>query len=459
MKKIAQVLVVLIMIISITFSCSKETSIGSDLVEQDVPPIQFTDTLTMKTSSILENPISIFNSLNSYLWGNFVDPVFGRIVSEIYFQFRIASNIGRPDFTNSRLDSLILLLEYSPPLFYGDSIVPQHLQVYKVIEDMTFMNYDSDQTFEVDESLLLGEQTFIPANVRDDSVSNIILYNNSGVGTSTTLNPHLRITLNPLYANTLLLHDYLDTTNLEALNENLLDAFKGLYLKTGDISNDQSSMLGFRMNASSLMLYYTKDDTLKQQYVFGINNSGVKLSNIQHDISGTVLENHVNNTEIGDTILYLQGMVGPNIKIDIPYAKNFKDKIIVNKAELEFTISKDVDADTVFHTINQIGISEKNTDGEFTIISDVTFAFDRGRLDIFGGDVEESVGPNNEPIKVYRFNISSHFQEIIDNEDTESSIFLRILDKSQNASRTILYGPGHSQFPAKLTLTYTNTDQ
>ena len=125
MNKFTQLLFVLIAISCFTFSCSKETTIGSDILEQDNPNILFTDTLTFTTSMEAEDPVLIYQpnqpiSIN-YLWRYFSDPIFGNVQSDIYTQFRINANTY-PSFLDAgaTLDSLVLFLELDSAGIYGD---------------------------------------------------------------------------------------------------------------------------------------------------------------------------------------------------------------------------------------------------------------------------------------------------------------------------------------------------
>ena len=455
MKIIAQTRFVLsAMVLLIISACSESTPIGADLLQQDQSDIRFTDTLTLHTSTIREDSVRIFDpnpeaQFDSYLCGNYTDPVFGTAISDLYIQFRNSSS-NPPDFTSTTIDSLVLKLEYDT--IYGDPDVIHNFEVFQINEFIpNDTSYFSDQVFSVDNQII-GSKMFRAAVLDSDSlfvreftIQDSILIRKTP--------PHLRINLsesNPALANLLTSLDSMDYVD----SESFISAFNGLYIKS--VSPNQS-MLSFNLTAvnSGITIYYKTPAGDNAQYEYSIFSSNVKHTNFRHDFSGTPVETAFNDQSIGDSILYLQGASGPNIEIDIPFATTLRDQIIVNKAELTFTIATPTD-ETIFTPVEQLILTRRNDDGVLVVIPDVLFALTLSNLSgLFGGSITTD---NGLMLQTYTMNISSHLQSIIDG-DQPSQIILRAFPKQETGSRVILYGPGHSQYPTKLKLTYTNLNQ
>ena len=433
-------------VLSLANSCSRPTPIGADLLEQDRANVLFTDTINLITSSVSEDSVLTYSSditrqLGRYLCGQFDDPVFGQTNSDIYTQFRYGST-GAPDFSasNIRLDSVVLLLAYDTLGFYGDTTLPQSIEIYRVTETMDSSDtYFSNATFTTESTPIGAINNFMP-----EPTSSVVLEDMDG-DTISTIDPHLRIRLDDSFGMLLL-----DTANYES-QEVFMEAFKGLQIRA---TQTAEAMMGFRLlgpvsSVTRLSVFFTENDTVELNYNFIVSEVAVKLASFEHDYVGTDIPPFIDDTQLGDSILFLQGMAGPNIKIEIPGSQQLGN-IIVNKAELEFTVATHPDDDMMnFPPARNIIISRKDTDGDLVLINDVLFNFAA-----FGGIAEEVDDGNGNMVTKYKFNISSHFQEMV-NGNLPDPLFLRIFGKQETASRVVFYGPGHSQFPAKLNLAYT----
>jgi hypothetical protein len=229
---------------------------------------------------------------------------------------------------------------------------------------------------------------------------------------------------------------------------NFLELFNGIHVKALTTSD---GIVSFDLadNVSGMTIYY-EQDSLKKQYRYSFSSTAVRFSNFKHDPSGYVLENFLDVPNKGDSLVFLQSMGGPNVKIEIPYAGKL-DNLIVNKAELEFTYAiLDEDNEVVFKPLSRMVIVRKESaDEPFLFISDVILG---GQS--FGGFVKESDVGGGNIVNRYSLNISSYFQQMVDGT-ADNTIYLRAFPKQETAGRAVLFGPGHSVYPAKLILTYT----
>ena len=149
----------------VTFSCSKPTIVGSDLLAQDQIDIGFTDTFSLITTNVLTDSVRTFspefnNQMVAYLVGEMDDPIFGRTVARIHANFRSGSE--EPDFTDAVLDSVVLVLPYYGFSQYGDTMQMYGLDVYELAEQMSSENeYFSNAEFQIGD-LIGTSDLFIP---------------------------------------------------------------------------------------------------------------------------------------------------------------------------------------------------------------------------------------------------------------------------------------------------------
>ncbi len=438
MKKITlSIWPVLAIVVLMVSSCSRPTPVGAELLEQDKANVAFTDTLSLIAKTVPVDSVRTYSSLNDlqlsvYLCGDFNDPVFGNTDASIYTQFRF--NNTPPNFTDVTLDSIVLLLQYDTVGFYGDTLTPQNLEIYRISETMdSSSTYFSNKTFAFDGTPLGGAYNFAP---KPSSQVQLI----SGTDTS-NVNPHLRIRLDDALGTELI------DTALYSSEARFLEQFHGLHIRSTSPTN---TMMGFRLlgTLSRMTIFYTKD-TLAGSYSFPVTDRGVKFTNYEHDYSSTNIPAFFNDTSMGDSLMFIQGMSGSDIDIDIPGASSFNN-IIVNKAELEFTVATLAgDDENLYPPPTRIILTERNDEGDLLVIDDVIFS-----LSAFGGQVEESVDNLGKTIRTYRLNISSHFQDLVDGV-ADKPLTLLIFGKQEVPTRAVLYGPGHSQYPAKINLAYT----
>jgi len=451
MRKVSGLQFALFMLtISILFSCAKSSPIGSDLLSGDQANIQFTDTITMQMATIKEDTVKAYEPasptntpFNFYPFGNFIDPVFGTVNASVFGQLRASTSITA-DLSGAVLDSAILSLVYNTDDFYGDYEELQTVSVYRLTEDMdATISYFSNQTFEFDPMPLATVQ-FTPSK---DSVN--ITEPSDTIPTISA--PKLRISLDQMFGADLLAEIqsiYGDTTLTNIEKETaFLDYFKGLHI-TSDVQTN--GMLNFFLSsgASALKLYYTSSDGDKSSVSFAFNSISAKMTHLDQTFSPEI-EMAFDDYSIGDTLLYLQALSGPNIEMKFPYADRLSN-IIVNKAELEFTISTENDDD--FPSPQQIMVTIRDDDGTYLFIEDVIFALNRSNITTFGGQVVDASSGGG--LQSYKMNISAIFQDKVDGINDEP-LYIRVFPKQEQSSRVKLYGPGHPQYPAKLNLTYT----
>lgn len=451
MSRFSLALVVLTLGIMTWSSCNDPSPIGAELLEQDQANVVFTDTFTLATSTISEDSILVYDpdpsvTYRNYLFGDFADPIFGKTTASIYSQ--VVLSFDPPDFSDATsLDSIVLSLDYDSLGTYGNLSEPYGIGIYRVTEDMDIEErYYSNQTFNFDSSNPLAElSSFAPRVSTLDSVDVISYVRPTDIDT-VRVEPHLRIRLDDAFGQELL---DLDSSSY-ASNTNFIEHFKGIYVKP---LNETAGILGFNLNnaVSRLTVYYS-EDTLQKEYSFRFSSSFVRITNLVSDVGGSVLADYIDDDTKGGELLFTQSMIGPNIRCEFPYADQL-DNVIINKAELEFTVAVlEDDNEALYTPINQLIISREDETAGQVFIRDVII----GGLNFGGTPRLQSSG--GVTVHRYNMNISSHFQEIVDGT-LENVIFIRPFPKQESAKRVVLYGPKDSVDPVKLKLTYTKLNQ
>lgn len=458
----------IMMFLLVTTSCNDSSLIGAEVVDPDRADVEFTDTLTLKATTIEGDPVETYNSLSllgNYLCGTFDDPILGKSKAIINTQIRLS---GIPDSATfagiseeiTVLDSVVFVLEYDTANFFGFSNTIQDVSISLLDEDM-----DNNETYTSDRSFAAASTPLFSKVVNPSQFDTTFAQIN--LSGDTVYAPQLRISLeqgDPLL-NDPLFTDYLfpSSSSVDPLqyyqNDTfLLQVLKGFQIEVNEGTSTPNLMMSFNLSSpiSGMYLYYsTPNDTLF--YRFSVNSSAARMVNFTHDYNNPNVNSFIDDTNLGDSLVFLQGMSGLNAKFSIPYARDLNN-VIVNQAQLELTVATilpDDNSTYYLDPITQLLLSKKDEDGDFVIISDLEAALSLGNITgVFGGDLTEENG-NNVVLQKYTMNISDHLQDIIDGVESSDEIFVTALAKAQNAQRVILFGPGHSTYPAKLNLTYT----
>ncbi len=433
-------------------SCNDPSALGSELLEEDQVDIFHTDTISIIASTVQEDSILTFDpnpsvNFNSFQFGDFNDPIFGNVVAGFYGQ--IIPGFNPPNYTDAVLDSIILTLQYDSSGIYGKVTDESFgLGIYRIMDVINLEEqYFSNQTLIVDEAMPLAEiSSFTPMFAVSDSIKGLIDYTFNPDGDTITIAPSLRIPLPLSLGDEFINYDSVDYSS----NTNFLELFNGIHVRP---LVQTPGMLSFDISALStagITVYYSRD-TVNVQYEYDFSSRFVQFNNFKHDRTGTIVEDFINTPERGDSLLFIQAMAGPNVKIEFPEIEAFQN-VIINKAELIFTVAIHPDDDQEnYPPIESLIAADINDNDEFVFLSDIVLGGNS-----FGGRVE-TVEEQGEIIQQYSMNISGYFQDIID-EVQDNTIYLRAFPKQERSDRVIIYGPGHSKYPMKLQLTYTKLD-
>lgn len=442
MKNITRLYVLLLSIAIGLTGCQDPITLGTDLLDEDQVNVGFTDTLNVQAKVIRGDTVLVYGPANTqrldnYLFGDFEDPLFGNTLATMYTQVRLERS--RPDFSDTALDSIVLVLPYDTTNVYGKIEAETFgLEVRRITEAMNNLElYYSNISFATDMTPL-GSLDFIPSL---DSIE-VVEFVSSNVQDTISFS-HLRVPLSTALGEELLNLDTLTTAN----DSTWLDYFKGIQIRP---TRGTPGILSFDLNDSraGIYLYYTEDDTIKRQFHFEVDNASARLSSYEHRYEGAPVSQFIDNVETSDSLFFLQGMAGLNTEIEILGLDQEKfENIIINKAELELNL-KPTDEESRFPPPDQLILSARNADGTLQVISDVTLSANSGAgLNIFGGQYDPDTN-------IYTMNLSAHLQEILKG-DRPSTMILTAFPKAENPERGVFYGPGNSMENVKIRLSFT----
>ena len=436
-------------------ACNDPASINTGVIASDELDLILENDFELTATTTLEDSVLTYipgSSNDRYPCGTFDDPDFGQTSAQLFLQFRYPVNPDIPIFEDATVDSLILHLGLAnSDRVYGDSSQTFEFEVYEVLEDMENVeNYYSNQVFET-EAMPLGSFSVDETDFsREISVTNFFTADTVVVD---TIQPQVSVELDATLAERLI--------NLDSLarlsNTNFLEVFKGLNIRPVS-SNDGMASFSFEQEASNtrisyftgrMTLYYQRDG-VPREYSWVVDPSfSTQVINYTSDLTGAPIEDAVDDPDVGNEQLYLQGYSGTNVKIAIDGWQSLSD-VIVNRAELE-VFARISEEDAALYPLPEQMIASELFNDQLVFVRDFSLATLPGQvIQTAGGDIEMV----EEGLYKYTLNISTHFQEILDGS-VNNEVFLRLFPKPYNVRRVILLGPEDPEYPMNLRLTYT----
>lgn len=430
-------------------SCEEPDEIGLDFIDDSVSITAYDFPVT--GYSILEDSVPTnYSNRNMLGFRNDQDQVFGAKKTSIYTEFRLPdNNLDLGD--NPELDSVFLVLYYSG--YYGDYTTHQQVRIFELSEN--FPETDDDAIY----STLTLDHKEIPIAdtlVRPDPKGEYLNDEEDS--------PYLRIRLDKEFGEKLV-----EQSGQEPFEDNssFLEFFKGLYITVEDLESDEEgailffNMLGsgqFEQN-SSIQLYYKHESedemvsTTRSFFVSEFSKRSTHIENFDYENAHEHLKKQVieNDTTYGDSLLFLESLAGVNIFIDFPHdsINELADKnATINMAELIIPVDENFDSDNYYSEDTPIPgdiyLLKKDEKGELSHIEDSYYGY-------FGGSYDEDK-------KHYTINITQHFQEIVEDLDSNFGMVLVISESYNNAYRVVLNGSGRTDNPLRLKLKYTILD-
>ncbi|MFW5757042.1 MAG: DUF4270 domain-containing protein [Bacteroidota bacterium] len=428
----------LISSILIWTSCTTELdTIGQDLIDGQLN-VDATDTLTIR--SITQTEDSVPSSLaQRNLLGFYSDQVFGNTLAGIYTEaipaspsFDIAGDLPPEEIL---IDSVVLSLATVD--YFGDPDAKLNINVYELSDTIPEGTLYSNNVVEKFNN---------PINLQSDfdlPMDSIFLGNDTVNKTA----PHLRIPLSEEFARKFI-DDPETTQNLNS-NDDFRGFFKGFYIEALSVSGmGAMAFLDATQALSNMIIYYKHDgDTVERSFTLPLNTpesrrythfSNFDYQNVAPEIQAQI-ENE--NAEIADSLLFIQSMANFRVKIEIPFINDFnlqQQEIAINSAKLIIPIDEEFLDDTLDIASALILLrgeedQDEQENSEFLSLIDQSLG-----SDYFGGNLDEDK-------MEYTFNITQHFQRVIDGSIKNTPLFLRISGSVENTGRAVLKGPGRTK--------------
>ncbi len=439
--------VVMIGAMAIWSSCIQVTEIGNDLLSDDIKIIGITDTFEMRARTVVEDSVITHSSstgsqILEHTFGKLDDPFFGKTTSEVVSQMFL-SEFGS-EFLEFDIDSVIMTLVYDSLGSYGDLDGPISVEVIRngtTLESTE--NYYSNDIFTKNLVPMGKKLDFIPNF--DDSIRV------DRPGDTTMLAPHLRIPMSDNFIKDL----QRQTPGTYEIDDSFTMWFKGVHIV---LSEGENTTIGINLNdlVSGMTIYYSApDSSLYKSYQFifsGRFGVHVQVATFKHNYTGSVVGEHLNDWDRGDSLVFTQAFSGVNTEFEILGLEDFED-VLINQAILEFYVADLAEDDlNLFPESKRIQTRTLNDEDRLVNSRDVNLAFAIQDLSFYGGDLITDDDGN----KLYRMNITASIQDIVQGR-AGNKIFLSSFLKQNDTRRVILYGPGHPDFPARLSIIYTET--
>ena len=424
-------------------ACSDSTPVGSVLLGNEDLEVVFEDDFDLSATTVITEPTLTYtaqnNSIQRHLAGQFNDPVFGASQSSFYFQMQYFGDLI-PNYEGATLDSGVLMLQLDTTFFAGDSVSNLNFEVFRLTEDISSLDsIDSDAVFNIQEDALGRLENYSPVDGRifrffDPQFLDTLEFANV-----------IRVPIGDDFSSEVLTID----GNEAPTSAELVPIFNGFLLTA---ETEQSAMVSFDISILALQsffsLYYTGPDSIARVYNYPLGFDRPIV--FEHDYTGTVIPDVLNVPVGGNDPLYLQGLNGVDVQVDISDMLRINDNIILNHAELEITLATEDTQNPDFPASPSLGLYRMDSNGRLVEIEDLELADLRGSREVVFDGTLNTTGTES----TYSFNFTTHAKGILDGIDT-GIIYISVFDKGADPSRTIVYGPDHDTSPMKLNLTFT----
>lgn len=434
MQSIKQLALLASILILALYACKEPEGIGLDVLpDGEEMPIAWIDTFTIEAKTVRFDSVRT-SGRGTYAIGDFGDPIFGRVQSQLYTQYKLNALPG-PFNSSYTVDSVILNLDYAGSYGRIDKLRgEQHIGVFEITEDLDETGtYYSDDTLTGVSTTPLGEKIFTP-----DLLNDIRLPYD-------TLDTSMRIKLDKSLGERIVASDSLND------NESFSNDFKGLAVRSlrNMVAPDFGGILFIDINSqdSRLELYYhTDEDTLN--YLFNINNNNAVYTQVSHQFSTEVADAISGGYPAGEEKLYVQSLAGTRIRINFPHLRNLNNlgAVAVNKAEIVLPVDENSLDDFGLPPI--LTVNSINAGDSAFVIND---QLEPNGINYYGGIYDSD---NKE----YVFNVARHIQSILSNPDQfDYGLYISSLN-AVDSKRGVYNGPKHPTTPLKLRMTYTIID-
>ena len=406
-----------ILVSAFFFGCNKDDGAGLGIIPEDkLIVLEASDTIEIKSYTYRIDSITT-SGVSSVLLGSYDDPIFGKTQAGFVIQITPGSIDGFGE--DAVADSMVLSLRYASDSLvpiYGDqsklmNFIAQEIHTELHSDSSYYNNHRIEWLNPIEE---LVNTTFTPEDGRNDT---------------SVLSVHL----DQLFAKRII-DDY-DKWNdiVEPTDTFFTDYFNGMYIKSNEIPYAGSiSTFSIFDGLSEVILYYhNSKDTLELSFSISQTSPRFNLFDYAHDVPSFP---NLDNPEIQeDSVLYLQGLGGLKVKIEIPVLDKLKEEgnWAVNRAELVLPVEdKLLTLEDTYAAPLSTSIYGINDDGDLQFLPDYIGA--TGYLGVSYTD------------NSYIYDLTFIIQQILSGSVENNGFFLFPAANTTNPSRVVLTGPKHS---------------
>lgn len=413
-------------LVGMLVSCEyNANSLGTDVLPPGDNVIVYHDTIfEIDAYTMRGKPVKTsenYSATKLMLLGSMEDTIIGLSKAEVVTQFN-ATATYRPA-ENLEIDSLFLALYIYD--FLGDTEQDITLSVYEFTERIYldtahsyYSDYDIDGKFDPEP---LVQQTITPAS---DATYELLIEDQDFIDKFLAIQAD---------------------TNYFYNDSIFKDYFNGFYITAEPVSSEGTmARVQLSNTASRLTMKYANDSTDVDSTAerdfsyahFAINQyTSQKINIFEHDYTGTALEDIVDNEQAITPYSYVQGMSGVNTRFSFANLQEWMDQnpLIINSATLVFDVVPEEESGILYDDLpSRLMPGTILDDDNYEPIYDyyVLLINDPNQLaSRFGGFKKaESQGLFSDTTYTYRFNMSLHFQSMIDGEKAENDFVLQIDD-------------------------------
>lgn len=408
-------------------SCKKKQyQLGSDVIDSNtILGGTSIDTFSLVTYTIEEDSIISDNPSNVVL-GSYIDPVFGSYNASFFTQLRLAGvdpNFGDPN--TIVIDSFVLALEYVGN--YGD-LDPQTFEAYELEESMSL-----DSTYYSFSTLAYNALNLVPL---DNATISPNTSSPSVVG-GDSLAPQLRIHLDTLLARSLITEATSGGTTFSS-NDEFLEFFKGLYLRTNNLAqvSGEGAALCLNINdPSSKATIYFQQDGEPTSYDLIINSDCADFTKIAIDQTGTNVEAVIQDSTVGQNTYYAQAF-GTRAALSFPGILSLPENIVIHRADLSLPVQ--FQTGYKYQPGTNISVATRADSSSTNLVN----------IGVFG--------VYNPAEKQFNINIREYVQSIVNKDLPLTELVVSPLYFINSAERIVFNGSNTiNKTKPKLTITYT----
>jgi len=305
---------VLVLFMGLLNACTKVDINFGDAGITD-PAIAYIDTVSYTLSTVKMDSF-ITSQSGANMIGHHNDPELGAMDAEAYF------HLGTPGLNQVTsygiYDSAKLFIQPNGR-YYGDTTLPFSVQVYTLGEDID-----------------IGDQTYF-YNTKSFAVNANMIASATQI-IKPTLQEQIGIPVNNSFA-TVLFNMLKNNSDTIGTNEVFYRYIKGISIKGTSANNAVYSFNAADSNVYMRIYYHTSNPNLETATVdFKLQNDNLQFNHITNNRTGTDLQNipsGISPRSISSTLTgnrsFLQTAGGLEVRIDLPYLRNFRTENIYRK--------------------------------------------------------------------------------------------------------------------------------